>query len=532
MSEQRIEDLIKDDISVTGQDLTTESLRMVSDDRFEVSFAPHINKKHLDRSRTIVRNALDANEKIYGVNSLFGGMADHLISPSQTSQLQATLLTAHNVGLGEALSDENVRAAMLVRINALANGHSAVRYEVLERYITLLNLGIVPVVRDLGSIGASGDLVPLAQIAGAVTGLSDRFHLKTSDGTTHPAKTWWLKNGGGQLPLLEKEGLALINGTSVHTAIVSRVWSQLNNLFELNLRAHALLGELLTVDGGAYSEFVSQLKPHHGQKAIAKKLRSYLLDSEGVVNRQDYSERKQGLIQDRYSFRCIPQFLGPIYEGMKHEEEHLRIELNSVTDNPLVDTDTDSIFHNGNFLGQQMAMTADQLRLWMALTAKHNDAQIALMVEPTFNGVLPPCLVREDSNKIDVGLKPLQIVSNSLIPLLEAKASPMSVKFPIHAEQFNQNINSQAFNAANEAEKSLELYKQQLSIFLMFVLRTAEYIQSSSATHRVLSHSGQQLLSSLNRLLLDEPAIPDTHTLEKLTHSIFEIQDTPFIDVL
>lgn len=201
-----------------------------------------------------------------------------------------------------------------------------------------------------------------------------------------------------------------------------------------------------------------------------------LADSRLIRDELDGSHdyRGQQPIQDRYSLRCLAQFIGPIVEGLTQIVQQIHIEMNAATDNPLIDADRQVSYHGGNFLGQHVGMAMDHLRYYYGLLAKHLDAQIALLVTPEFSNGLPASLIGNRQQCVNMGLKGLQITGNALMPLLLFYGNSLVDRFPTHAEQFNQNINSQGLNAANLARRSMELFQHYIAIALMFGVQAVE----------------------------------------------------------
>lgn len=211
-----------------------------------------------------------------------------------------------------------------------------------------------------------------------------------------------------------------------------------------------------------------------------------LLEGSRLIHDESRGQRahRQGkLIQDRYSLRCLPQFLGPIVDGLAQIARQIEVEANSANDNPLIDVANRDIYHCGNFLAQYTAVAMDQLRYYLGLLAKHLDAQIALLVAPEFNAGLPPSLVGNTEGGINVGFKSLQLVCNSIMPLLSFHGNSLADRFPTHAEQFNQNINSQSLGSAVLARRSLELLEHYLANALLFGVQAA-----ALRTHAVAGH--------------------------------------------
>jgi phenylalanine ammonia-lyase len=212
-------------------------------------------------------------------------------------------------------------------------------------------------------------------------------------------------------------------------------------------------------------------------------------------------------IQDRYSVRCLPQFIGPIRDGLLSLIGQIETEMNSANDNPLVDAESDSIFHGGNFLAQYTAVAMDQLRYYVGLLAKHLDAQISLLVAPEFSDGLPPSLVGNLDRPVNMGLKGLQISGNSIMPILSFLGNSIADRFPTHAEQFNQNINSQAFASANLARQSVDTFRHYSAIALMFAVQAVDlrtWIVSQEITYdprRYLSPATCQVYEAVREVV-------------------------------
>ena len=364
---------------------------------------------------------------------------------------------------------------MLLRVNSHIFGVSGIRLELLRRMVTFLNAGVTPHIYEFGSIGASGDLVPLSYITGALVGLDDRYTVDFN-GETLAAPAALAKLGLEPLELLPKEGLAMMNGTSVMTAIAANCIYDAKMLLSLCMGVHALAIQGLYGTNQSFHPFIHQHKPHFGQIWSANCMLGLLKDSDLVRDELDGSHDYRGgqPIQDRYSLRCLAQYLGPIVDGIEQIGSQIEIEMNSVTDNPLIDVENQASYHGGNFLGQYIGTGMDQLRYHVGMLAKHLDTQIALMVAPEFNNGLSPSLTGNTDNPVNMGLKGLQIVGNSIMPLLTFYGNSLADRFPTHAEQFNQNINSQGFASANLARRSLEIFQQYLAISLMFGIQAVD----------------------------------------------------------
>lgn len=426
-------------------------------------------------SRDYINNAVKNAQPIYGVTSGFGGMANVVVSPEQATELQNNLVRYHKVGAGRKLSLEDVRAAMLVRIKSHLYGASGIREELIRRMSIFLNAGVTPYVYELGSIGASGDLTPLSYITGALIGVNCDYKVDFN-GEEMDAPAALEKLGLSPLQLLPKEGLAMMNGTSVMAGIAANCVYDAQVLLALSVGVHALAIQGLKGTNQSFHPFVHNCKPHYGQKWTASQMLNLLVGSQLSRDELDGSHDYRGEqpIQDRYSLRCLAQYTGPIVDGLSLIAQQIEIEINSVTDNPLIDIDNQACYHGGNFLGQYVGTAMDQLRYYIGLLAKHLDVQIASLVAPEFNHGLPASLVGNTERRVNMGLKGLQITANSIMPLLSFYGNSIVDRFPTHAEQFNQNINSQGFNSATLARRSLEIFQQYMAIALMFGVQAVD----------------------------------------------------------
>jgi phenylalanine ammonia-lyase len=461
-------------VTITGDDLTIQQISAVARGaRVEITSDPAVLDR-VERSRTVIRDALARGEPIYGVSTLFGGMADRHVETDLLVEVQRLALWQHKTAAGPRLPEPDVRAAMLLRANSLLKGASGIRLEIIERFAAFLNAGASPHVYQRGSIGASGDLVPLSYIAGALLGL-DRSFLVDHEGETLDALTALERLGLSPLELEPKEGLALNNGTGASTGVAANAVDRAIDLVAVGLAVHALAAQALLATDQSFMPYVHAAKPHPGQVWAAATM-ARLVEGSKVIRSEaagSRAHRAGELLQDRYSLRCLPQFAGPIVDGIAVVRRQIEVEANSANDNPLIDPDSGEIFHTGNFLAQYTGVAMDQLRYLLGLAAKHLDVQIALLMAPEFSHGLSPSLVGNTAG-VNVGLKSLQVTGNSLTPLLEFYGQSIVERFPTHAEQFNQNVNSQAMSSANLARDALDVFTHFLAVALFCCVQAVE----------------------------------------------------------
>ncbi len=489
----------KQRVILGNKNLTIEDVIRVArqDEPIILTEAPACWDK-MQKSCDYIANAVESGQPIYGVTSGFGGMANVVISPESAALLQNNLVWYHKTGAGNKLPQQDVRSAMILRVNSHLQGVSGIRSEIIERLITFLNAGVTPHVYEFGSIGASGDLVPLSYITGAVIGL-DACYLVDFNGETMDAPTALNRLGLEPLQLLPKEGLAMMNGTSVMTGIAANCVYDATNLLNLSLLAHSLLLQGLNGSNQSFHPFIHQHKPHPGQIWTANQMLDLLAGSRLIRDELDGTHAYRGSqpIQDRYSLRCLAQYMGPILEGFEEITRQIETEMNSATDNPLIDVENQASYHGGNFLGQYVGIAMDRLRYYIGMLAKHLDVQIALTVAPEFNHGLPASLVGNQERLVNMGLKGLQISGNSIMPLLTFYGNSIADRFPTHAEQFNQNINSQGFASANLARQSIKIFQQYLAIALIFGMQAVDLRTYLTAGH----YDARSCLSSVTKEL-------------------------------
>ena len=436
----------------------------------------------------IVTNAIIDRKVIYGVTTGFGGMSDNRIECNHTAALQANLLSFLAASAGPEIDPCHTRGAMLLRANVLLQGKSGIRLEIMERLIKFLNASATPIVREYGSIGASGDLVPLATIARAITGQAGKVKVRIGDDVCD-AYTALERLELPPIELRAKEGLALVNGTSFSSSIAANATIAASQSLAITLVVQSILMRALQVNLDPFQDFVHISKPHPGQIWSGRVIHDLLSDNIAIPSCPSDN------VQDRYSLRCFPQYAGSIVEGIARIRNTVETEMNSVSDNPLVDPETATFYQSGNFLGQYLGIAMDDLRRFVGLLAKHLDVQIASVVAPEFNHGLSPSLRGNDERSFNMGLKGLQICGNSIMPMLTYLGNPIVEHFPTHAEQFNQNINGLSWGAANMAWKSIGMFQHYLAVASIFAIQSIDLRAKSTLGH----FDGSQLLGKVNR---------------------------------
>ncbi len=495
-------------ITIDGSPLSIAQLTAIAESRSQIQLSDCQQiRDRIAQSVSIVENAVAEGWSVYGVTTGFGSMADVPVPLEQASASQNNLLSFLATGAGNSIDVRHTRVAMALRANVLMQGCSGVRLELIQRLVDFLNNDAIPVVCELGSIGASGDLVPLSAIARAITGHDPAAEVHHHGQTNHCSAVLE-RLGLSPIELQPKEGLALVNGTSFSAAIAANCVSQSQPLIGLSLAANAIMMTALNAHTQPFEPFVHQHKPHPGQVWSARQLLSLL----GTDSARSTSSNKNGVanrVQDRYSIRCFPQYFGPIVEGIARITRTVETEMNSVSDNPLISNEEGCFYQSGNFLGQYVGIAMDDLRKLIGLTVKHLDVQIATLVAPEFNQGLPASLRGNEAVAYNMGLKGLQITGNSIQPMLAWYGNPIVDHFPTHAEQFNQNINGLSWSSAHLAWKSVELFQHYLCVSLVFAVQAIDLRCQQQHGHadgrRLLSGELLMLYESVYRCLQKDP---------------------------
>jgi histidine ammonia-lyase len=371
----------------------------------------------IDASRSVVERAVSSGAVVYGVTTGFGSLADVRLAPEDATALQHALLRSHAVAVGPALSNEDVRAMLALRAHVLALGYSGVRLEVAERFVDMLRLGILPVVPEQGSLGASGDLAPLAHLALGAVG-EGQVHF---EGSLMPAGEALAACGLSPLVLMAKEGLALINGTQGMTAIGTLAAARGRVLAKSADIAAALTIEGILGTDRAFDLRVVSLRPHPGQQASAENLLRLLEGSE-ILSSHLHSYH---IVQDAYSIRCAPQVHGAFRDVLANTIRTLEYELAAVSDNPIVLSDDDEILSCGNFHGQPVAHACDSLAAAVVGLASISERRLYRLLDLKTSNGLPPFLVERAG--VNSGFMVCQYTAASLVSESKSLAHPATV---------------------------------------------------------------------------------------------------------
>jgi histidine ammonia-lyase len=415
-------------------------------------------------ARVLVERLVADGSPVYGVTTGFGRLAEKVISPDHRAELQRNLVRSHAAGMGAPLEREAVRTVILLRANALARGRSGCRVEVVERLLDLLNHGIHPVVPEAGSVGASGDLGPLAHVALVVIGEGE---VDGGDGPT-PAADALRRAGLAPLALEAKEGLALINGTQATTGLGVLALLRAERALEAIECAGAMTLEALKGTPEAFRAEVHELRPHAGQLASAARLRALLADSE-IRESHRYGDPR---IQDAYSLRCMPQVHGAARQALGYVRDVLEVEVNSVTDNPLILTDIGQVVSAGHFHAQIVAQALDLACIALADLASISERRVERLLNPDLSQGLPAFLAHTPG--IESGLMIVQVTAADLLAEMRVLAHPASVD-SVSTSAAQEDHVSMGLAAARKARRAVACLEGVAAVELMCAAQGIEY---------------------------------------------------------
>lgn len=434
-------------------------------------------RRKVAESNEMIDDVVAYGEQVYGVNTGFGQLATVRIGDDELAHLQENLVRSHAVGVGEDLDDDIVRLIMLMKVIALAEGFSGVRLELVEKLCSLINHQIYPRIPSRGSVGASGDLAPLAHMAGALIGIGE----VRVNGSLLPADVALKAAGIKPLRLAPKEGLALLNGTQVSTALALAGVFRTENVLSAALTAGAMSSDAIAGSDTPFDRRIQNVRGHGGQIAVAAVLRDLMKGSDIRASHINCDR-----VQDPYSIRCQPQVIGACLGVLRHVCRVLETEANAVTDNPLVFTDSRAVLSGGNFHAEPVALAADYLALAIAEIGALSERRIALLIDANLSG-LPAFLVREGG--LNSGFMMAQVTAAALASENKSHAHPASVdSIPTSANQ--EDHVSMATFAARRLHTMLDNVADIVAIELLAAAQGIEFhrpTESSTAIEEVIT---------------------------------------------
>ena len=496
---------------LTGEDLGLEDVWAISQGLEKVDLAPAARKK-MEQSRSYIEKRLAAGEVIYGVNTGFGAFSSVKISNADIVQLQKNLIRSHSTGVGEPFSKAQTRAIMALRANALARGHSGIRPLVVDKILEFLNADILPVIPSQGSVGASGDLAPLSHLALALIGEGNVW-----DGEKQVSADKYLKKKGVKpLELQAKEGLSLINGCQVMTAVGLLAVYQARRLLWLMDVAGAMTLEAMKGSRKAFDPLISATRKHPGEAKTARNMMKILGKSSGIGESHENCTK----VQDAYSLRCMPAVHGAAKDAVRSGLATLEIEANSSTDNPLVFATENKILSCGNFHGEPVAFALDFMAIAMSAAASISECRIEKLINPAMSE-LPAFLAPEGG--LNSGHMIVQVAAASLVSENKILSHPASVdSIPTSADKEDHvsmgTIAARKFKrVVRNAENivAMELLSATQALDLLKPLKPSEPLQ------KIYSHIRKEVpFAKVDRIFAN-----DIESIRKMIHdnSLIEV---------
>jgi histidine ammonia-lyase len=462
-------------LQISGQSLTLPQIVAVASGLLDVQLAAEARARVL-QSREIVERVVGENVVVYGLNTGFGRLAEVRIAPSDLETLQQNLVRSHSCGVGDPLSEEETRALMLLRANVLARGNSGCRVQLIETLLAMLAARVHPVIPEKGSVGASGDLAPLAHLALSMIGEGEAFLA----GVRMPSRHALAAATIVPLQLAAKEGLALLNGTQAMAAVGGLALFRAQRVAVLADLAGAMTLEALRGTPTPFDERIHAARPHAGQVASAAHLRHLLADSE--IRRSHLTADPR--VQDAYSLRCMPQVHGAVRDALAHARSVIEIETGAATDNPLVFTDPAEILSGGNFHGAPVSIVLDYAAIAVADLMSIAERRIDRLVNPNVNEGLPPFLSSQPG--LSSGYMMAQVCAAALLSEAKVLAHPASVdNVPTSGDK--EDHVSMGMTAALKFRQIVTNAEQVLAIELLAAAEGLEYrlpLRSSAPIER------------------------------------------------
>jgi histidine ammonia-lyase len=456
-----------------------------------------------------------AKKLIYGINTGFGPMAQYRISESDTHQLQYNLIRSHSSGAGKYMPPLLTKGLMIARLNSFMQAHSGVHPDVVILLKDLINKHVYPCVYEHGGVGASGDLVQLAHLALVLIGEGEVVYGGVQRSTAEVFAELGIKPMGVHV----REGLAVINGTSAMTGIGLVNIIEAKKLLGWSCILSAMINEVVEAFDDHLSKELNEVKRHQGQNKVAAAMRNILKDSKMIRHRPDhfYKELEEEIFKDKvqeyYSLRCVPQILGPVYDTLMQAEQIVVQELNSVSDNPVVDHHQENVFHGGNFHGDYISLEMDKVKIAITKLSMLSERQLNYLMNEKLNHKFPP-FMNLGKLGLNFGMQGIQFTATSTVAENQTLSFPMYVH-SIPNNNDNQDIVSMGCNAALMTNRVIENTFEVLAIQVMTLLQAVDYLNCheklSSFSHRIY----QEVRAIFPKFIEDSPKYKDAKKIKE-----------------
>ncbi|MBS1686795.1 MAG: aromatic amino acid lyase [Bacteroidetes bacterium] len=453
---------------------------------------------------------------IYGINTGFGPMAQYKVPYAERLALQYNLIRSHASGLGEPLSPLYAKAMLLDRLNTFAKCRSGVHPDLLALIAEMLNHDVLPVIYTHGGVGASGDLVQLAHMALAIIGEGQVYY----QDCIVPAAEALRAVGLTPFAIRLREGLGMMNGTSCMTGIGMVNVHRAKQLLHISVLLSATINEIFRAYADHFSAPLNEVKKHRGQNAIAAQMRDLLSESRLLRSRQEHLYRATDethfveKVQEYYSIRCVPQILGPVYDTIEHAAMIVNDELNSVSDNPVVDHQRKDIYHGGNFHGDYIGLEMDKLKIAITKLSMMADRQLNYLLNDKLNGKLPP-FINRNTIGLNFGLQGIQYTATSTVAENQTLSNPMYVH-SIPSNNDNQDLVSMGSNAALICARVIDNTFEVLAIHTMAVVEAIEALEVTEQLSPKVESFYNAVRQVAKPIGADEPKYADLARIKEL----------------
>jgi histidine ammonia-lyase len=487
-------------VTIDGETLAISDVYSVAVEHAPVELS-HVARERMAKTRNVVADIVERNAVVYGVTTGFGKLSEIAIPPDRLAELQVNLVRSHAAGVGPFLPGREVRAMMLLRANVLAKGYSGGRAELVDLLVGMLNAGIQPPIHEQGSVGASGDLAPLAALGVAMIGEGT---LSANGGAQRPAAEVLREHGLEPLTLGPKEGITLINGTQAHTGIAALAVHDAFVLWKTAHVAGAMSLEALLGTPVAFDQRIHDARGQSGQSASAALLRDILADSE-IRESHRYGDPR---VQDPYCLRCMPQVHGPVKDALHWIDDIVTRELNAATDNPLVFPNGETL-SGGNFHGQAVGLALDMLAIVMTNLATIAERRIDRLVHPDFNQDMPAFLVKDAG--VNSGFMMAQVTAAALASECKVLSHPATVD-TIPTDGNREDVVPMSMGAAWKARRVIDNVRNVHAIELMCAAQGLDFRLPLKAGRgaRAAHHGVRGIIAPLD---MDRVLSPDIEAL-------------------
>ncbi len=482
---------------IEGKPLNVKDIYQISSSGSDLSLSEDVKIRIRENRIFLEKKLSDTSDIIYGINTGFGSLCNVIISDAKLEKLQENLVLSHACGTGDLVPENICRYILFLKIINLSFGYSGVRVELIEKLVDIYNAGITPVIYQLGSLGASGDLAPLAHLSLPLLGAGKVYY----QGQITDSNIALKKSGIEKINLKPKEGLALLNGTQFSLAYATHIVAEANSILYIANKIAALSMDAFICDIAPFDPLLHKIRPHSGQILVAKEIYAYLVDS-------DIRAKKTFSVQDPYSFRCVPQVHGASYHAISHATDIINTEINSVTDNPNVFDREDKILSGGNFHAQPLALVLDYLAIALAELGSISERRIYQLINGDRG--LPVFLTKYPG--LDSGFMIVQYTAASIVSQNKQYCTPASIDSIVSSKGQEDHV-SMAANTATKAYKVLQNLKSILALELLVAVQAFEFRRpfKSSAKLEEMMDEVRKSIPALeeDRLMHDDIAIAE-----------------------